>query len=232
MQGCLLPTRILNNLDKVSRNFVWGSTEDHKKLHMVGWGKVTKPKHRGALGIQEARGRNLSLAAKLCWHMENSKSGGWADVLRKKYLTGHARKPKAHTRAWNAVRSGSSICEKGSKWIVGCSSSLSFWNDKWLNIGTIRFLIEGPLNIGESEVCIREVIRDASWVLDNLSFVFPDLILKVVRATPLRRNSVREDHRSWISSLNGDFDSSNAYLLAINENLETPDFHGKWIWKL
>ena len=53
-----------------------------------------------------------------------------------------------------------------------------------------------------------------------------------MRATPLRRYTVRENHRSWISSLNGDFDPSNVYLLAINENLETPDFHGKWIWKL
>ena len=43
---------------------------------------------------------------------------------------------------------------------------------------------------------------------------------------------LREDHRSWISSLNGKFDSRKAYLLAIDENLETPYFHGKWIWKL
>ena len=35
MQGCKLPTHILNNLDKISRNFVWGSMEDHRKLHMV-----------------------------------------------------------------------------------------------------------------------------------------------------------------------------------------------------
>ena len=105
--------------------------------------------------------------------MENSKNGGWADVLRKKYMTGYAKKPKAHTRAWNAVKIGSSIYEKGSKWIVGCNSSLSFWNDKWLNIGTIRSLIKGPLNLGESEVCIREVIMNTGWVLANLSFCFP-----------------------------------------------------------
>ena len=187
MQGCKLPTHILNNLDKISRNFVWGSTEEHKKLHMVGWGKVTKPKCRGGLVIQEARGRNLTLAAKLCWRMENLKSGGWADMLRKKYMAGLARKPKAHTRAWNAVKIGRSICEKGSKWTVGRNSSLSFWNDKWLNIGTIRSLIEGPLNKGESEVCIKEVTMDMGWELTNLSFVFPEHIIKVVRATPLRR---------------------------------------------
>ena len=93
---------------------------------MVRWGKVTKPKCRRGLGIQEARGRNLTLAAKLCWRMENSKSGGWADALRKTYMSGLARKPKAHTRAWNAVKIGRSICEKGSKWIVGCNSPLRF----------------------------------------------------------------------------------------------------------
>jgi len=43
---------------------------------------------------------------------------------------------------------------------------------------------------------------------------------------------VREDHRSWISNLNGEFDSRNAYVLAIDENLEILDFHGKWIWKI
>ena len=89
-------------------------------------GKVTKPKRRGGLGIQEARGRNLTLAAKLCWRMENSKSGGWADALRKTYMSRLARKPKAHTRAWNAVKIGRSICEKGSKWTVGCNSPLRF----------------------------------------------------------------------------------------------------------
>ncbi|KAF3944339.1 hypothetical protein CMV_029181 [Castanea mollissima] len=164
--------------------------------------------------------------------MENSKNGGWADVLRTKYMVGPSRKPKAHTRAWKAVQIGRDICGKGSKWMVGCNSFLSFWNDKWLNIGTIRSFNEGPLNRGEGEVCIKDVTMNNGWDLANLSFTFPNHILKAMRATPLRRFAMREDHRNWISSLNGDFDSRNAYLLAIDENLEAPDFHGKWIWKL
>ena len=66
MQECMLLTRILNNLEKVSKIFLWGSIEDHKIRNMLGWGKVTKPKCRGGLGIQKARGRNLTLTAKLC----------------------------------------------------------------------------------------------------------------------------------------------------------------------
>ena len=58
------------------------------------------------------------------------------------------------------MNKGRDICVKGSKWTVGCNSSLSFWNDKWLNIGTMRSLIEGPLNRGESEVHLKEVITN------------------------------------------------------------------------
>lgn len=232
MQGCILPARVLNNLDKFNQNFVWGLTDEKKKMHMVNWKTITRPKRRGGLGIQEARGRNLNLAAKLCWRMENSKNGGQAEVLGKKYILGSARKNKAHTRTWNDVNKGRDICVKGSKWIVGCNSSLSFQNDKWLNIGTMRSLIEGPLNRGESEVHLKEVITNNGQDLANFSFVFPNPILKAVMATPLRRQATREDHKSWISSLNGEFDPKNTYLLAVDENLEAPDFHGKRIWKL
>ena len=35
MQECILPSRIHANLDMIRRNFLWGSTEDKKKLHMM-----------------------------------------------------------------------------------------------------------------------------------------------------------------------------------------------------
>ena len=37
MQGCILPARVLNNLDKFNQNFVWGLTDEKKKMHMVNW---------------------------------------------------------------------------------------------------------------------------------------------------------------------------------------------------
>lgn len=66
MQGCILPQRVLNNIDKINQNFVWGSTNEVKKMHMVSWKKITKPKARGGLGVHDAKGRNVSLATKLC----------------------------------------------------------------------------------------------------------------------------------------------------------------------
>lgn len=78
---------------------------------------------------------------------------------------------------------------------------------------------------------IRETVVDGHWNLSNLSFELPESIKNAILATPLRRFSNNEDQRSWVSNLNGNFDPRNAYLLAVGEK-GTPDFEGKWIWKL
>ena len=38
---------------------------------------------------------------------------------------------------WKAIKEGESVFNKGTKWIAGRESNLSFWNDKWLNQGTL-----------------------------------------------------------------------------------------------
>ena len=44
------------------------------------------------------------------------------------------------------------ICELVSKWSIGSNSQLSFWDDKLLDLGTIRECIEGPLHKGEVDI--------------------------------------------------------------------------------
>ena len=60
MQCSHLPSRIMQDLDRVNRNFLWGSTETMKKMHWVGWHKVTKPKKEEGLGLQTSKGRNIA----------------------------------------------------------------------------------------------------------------------------------------------------------------------------
>ena len=69
MQCCALFAKVLTNVDRLSRNFLWGSSENKKKLHLVGWSKITKPKKEGGLGVQVAKAKNIALLAKLNWHL-------------------------------------------------------------------------------------------------------------------------------------------------------------------
>jgi hypothetical protein len=65
MQNATLPSSICSELDKLNRNFLWGSSEDRKKMHMVGWDKICQPKKDGGLGLYSSKPRNLALLAKL-----------------------------------------------------------------------------------------------------------------------------------------------------------------------
>ena len=55
MQGIILHARIHNALDKINRNFIWGSIEVKRKIHLVGWDKVTSHKDEGGLGIKAVK---------------------------------------------------------------------------------------------------------------------------------------------------------------------------------
>ena len=69
MQCAALMGRVLDGIDLVNRNFLWGTTENQRRMHWVGWQKVTRTKEEGGLGIQTARGRNTALLAKLNWRL-------------------------------------------------------------------------------------------------------------------------------------------------------------------
>ena len=64
MQTNFLPSRLLDNLDRLNRNFLWGFSEPKRRMHWVGWEKITQPLDKGGLGLQTAKG-SLSFKAEL-----------------------------------------------------------------------------------------------------------------------------------------------------------------------
>ena len=66
MQCHALPIEVCNSIDKKFRDFLWGSTDEKRKLHMVNWQTVTLPKDLVGLGLFQMRQRNQALLAKLC----------------------------------------------------------------------------------------------------------------------------------------------------------------------
>ncbi|XP_075654894.1 uncharacterized protein LOC142625070 [Castanea sativa] len=94
----------------------------------------------------------------------------------------------------------------------------------WLNEGTIQSLVEGPLNRGEDEVTMIDLMQNGIWATDNVSLELPADVLKAIKATPIHRSARRKDQRCWVSSANGQFESKSAYLLAVNEDPSIQDF--------
>ena len=66
MKSTLLHVALCNNIDQKVRNFIWGSSQEKKKVHLVRWEIVTNTKENGGLGIQNI---NIAFMAKLGWRL-------------------------------------------------------------------------------------------------------------------------------------------------------------------
>ncbi|OMO88024.1 reverse transcriptase [Corchorus olitorius] len=84
MQGMLLPASSLNAIDRACRNFLWGSSDNNKKMHNVKWELVTCHKQCGGLGLKAVRNLNEAFMAKLGWVVLKKDSALWCQLLRTK----------------------------------------------------------------------------------------------------------------------------------------------------
>lgn len=135
---------------------------------------------------------------------------------------------------WSAIRKDEGVFHKGSKWIVGKNSHLSLWFDKWLDRGTLRSLIEGPLNQGEEHITLQDIAGFSGWNWQGISFSFPARLLAEIKATPISFSTCDADRITWFSSPSGTFDLKEAYKLATMdlEGSYVDNFDGSWIWKV
>ena len=86
MQITLFPQKICHHIDKLSCNFLWGGSEQHKSCHTVSWDTVTLPKEAGGLGIPSTRHRNHAILMNQAWCLLSNPTSLWAQVLQAKYF--------------------------------------------------------------------------------------------------------------------------------------------------
>ena len=235
MQCTHLSGKILEGIDRVNRNFLWGTSEAAKKIHRVGWQKVTKPKDEGGLGLQTAKGRNISLLAKLIWRLSTEKEALWVKALKHKYCNQQRERAISADRlpcsqVWIAIKRGREVFTKGSMWIVGRDSNLSFWQGNWTKRGPIRKLIQGPLTQEAAHCEVKDVLVNTSWDWSKIPFDLSEDIRLMIQATPVSITGRGSDRLEWVDNPKGNFELKSAYNL-VGGSTPSQTFTASWIWK-
>lgn len=85
MATTALPQKVCNQIDKLNWDFLWGSTEEKMRTHLVKWEKVCRPKKFGGLSLHTCNNNNEATLAKLGWNLVFEKDSLWKKVLKNKY---------------------------------------------------------------------------------------------------------------------------------------------------
>jgi hypothetical protein len=80
-----IPAKVAKRIEKIQRNFLWGSTEDVDKFHLVKWEVVCSPFSSGGLGIKNLIKFNEALLGKWLWRFGTEREALWRKVVVTKY---------------------------------------------------------------------------------------------------------------------------------------------------
>lgn len=93
MQTAIIPSSICDEVEHLCRDFIWGSSPEARKCHLISWETICTPKEEGGLGFRSFCLVNATYMMKLGWELMTKKDSLWAQVLRFKYQCGNLPVP-------------------------------------------------------------------------------------------------------------------------------------------
>lgn len=141
MQCLVLPSKTSETINRIVRNFIWGSSNEERKIHLLKWDTITLPKNLGGLQLRENKAHNLSLLGSLAWRFLTLPSTSiWTSILKSKYLS-HSEPhpftiPTANSKNSHIRKSllvGWTTISHFIKWTIENGSKVRFWLDFWVN---------------------------------------------------------------------------------------------------
>lgn len=133
-----------DELDRISRNFVWGGQGNQRKIHMLSWDEICKPEEAGGLGLRSARKINHAFMMKVGWNICVDSSALWVQVTRAKYGCGENLIHSSNF--WRGICKSWGDVHRNVIWRVGQGDRISFWTDYWVpNQGPLNQKALGPI---------------------------------------------------------------------------------------
>ncbi|CAN1823064.1 Putative ribonuclease H protein At1g65750 [Linum perenne] len=235
MQTSVLPCHICEAIDRRIRNFVWGSTTECRKIHLVSWDEVCKPKEDGGLGLKKAKELNMAFMMKLAFQFFKNPNDLWVQVLQHKYFREgpNGLQVKNATRIspmWRAIKKVTPLMRLGMKMGLRDGVETNFWLDRWVDSGDRLIDITSgntsAIDVDQPVAAFVTANGEWKWSLFN-QFLSRDGCLQVAGMSPPSAGA-GEDRITWGLERDGRFRIRSAYLLAAEEEGGTLDP----IWRL
>ncbi|WMV11771.1 hypothetical protein MTR67_005156 [Solanum verrucosum] len=232
-----IPGKVVENLDKLRRKFLWQGNKDGKGYSLVNWETALLSKDRGGLGIKNLKLQNESLLKKWLWRYTEERNALWKEVIIAKYgelnpwCTEITTEPYG-VGAWRSIRNLWSQMETNLYIKVGSGSKTKFWKDVWIDQSPLRDLFQicgnPDANVGDCwtkqgwDLVFRRLFND--WEVERVAE-----ILGMLGGVTINANAT--DRMLWKHNKDGLFSVNSAYRRGLQVMEGRPKHLGNYFWK-
>ncbi|GAU45807.1 hypothetical protein TSUD_87100 [Trifolium subterraneum] len=140
MMTAIIPNSILQEVQRLQRDFIWGDSIHGIKHHAVRWELISTPKYRGGLGLRRLEIMNKACLMKLGWELNHNDVGLWSAVLEGKYGRDinnlvNAQAKNNDSSLWRILVHLQQDIDRFSCWAVGDGSKVHAWESFWIEPG-------------------------------------------------------------------------------------------------
>lgn len=129
-----MPKNVCQNLTSVMMDFWWNTVTTAKKIHWVGWQKLTLPKSLGGIGFRDLQCFNQALLAKQAWRLLNVQDNLFFKIFKSRYFLNsdflNAPKGTRPSYAWRSILFGRELLTQGLRIIIGNGEKTNVWIDR------------------------------------------------------------------------------------------------------
>ncbi|KAK0607443.1 hypothetical protein LWI29_015165 [Acer saccharum] len=235
-----LPVSLICELHRLCARFWWGGNGAKRKMHWCTWDVLCKAHIRGGLGFRDLGAFNKAMLAKQCWRLLHNQDSLIARILKSCYFPEsgflEAKRCQSGSFMWNSLMWGKEVVEKGSRWRVGTSRSISVYKDRWIPRAS-TFKIASPPGVGV--VTVADLKReDGSWNEELIRQTFWEDEVQSILGIPTSRLAL-DDFLLWHYEKSGRYSVKSGYWVALDAS-SNPSYSGmgckeswwKFFWRL
>ncbi|KAJ0800754.1 putative RNA-directed DNA polymerase [Helianthus annuus] len=226
----VIPARVISELEKRIRRFLWNAGSDGRIRAKVAWKDVCLPKDEGGLGIRNISDVNKSLMANHIWSIISNRESIWVRWIHNYKLKGRSlwEVPCRGSMSWGwrKILSIRSIIRPHIWSSLKSGLQTNVWSDMWCtgsplrSFITPRYITNAGFNL---RTTVAEIIdQNGNWKWPQAWFdLFPVLITILV--PNLDSNAV--DRLVWkdLDGKTGDFKSAQVW-----NTIRSREHHALW----
>ncbi|XP_021971338.1 uncharacterized protein LOC110866498 [Helianthus annuus] len=159
----ILPMRIVKDLEKRMRRFLWNASSSRSTRSKVPWKDVCKPKEEGGLGIRSISEVNKALITSHIWSIITNRESLWVQWIHAYRLKGRnfweipARGNL--TWSWRKILAIRSLVRPFVWKSIGNGNGTNVWSDNWCSCSPIRHFIT-PRMIAREGFTLTNTVAD------------------------------------------------------------------------